>query len=154
MDFRQKSIIFVATGCLIGKIPFAPGTFGTIPGLVLCYFISGNSLLNTTVLIIILALFGIYISGQAEKIIKQKDPGCIVIDEIVGMAVTMIGIPFSVSTAIFGFIVFRLLDILKPFPIRYFDQKIKGGTGIVIDDVIAGCIGNIILHITLIFINL
>ena len=89
----------------------------------------------------------IWLADASEKLIKKKDPGCIVIDEIAGMLVTLAGLPFNFFTVVVGFVLFRLLDIFKPFPIRYLERKIPGGAGIVVDDIVAGIIANITLRI-------
>jgi phosphatidylglycerophosphatase A len=97
--------------------------------------------------------FAVYIADVAEKILKQNDPGRIVIDEIAGMMVTLTGLPFNPTTIVFGFILFRILDILKPFPIRYLDKRISGGLGVVADDVAAGIIANLLLRGFFIFVK-
>ena len=89
----------------------------------------------------------IWLADSSEKLIGKKDPGCIVIDEIAGMLVALVGLPFNFFTVAVGFVFFRLLDIFKPFPIRYLERKIPGGAGIVIDDLVAGIIANITLRI-------
>ncbi|MGB9499459.1 MAG: phosphatidylglycerophosphatase A [Dissulfuribacterales bacterium] len=145
---RQPTwVVGVATGGFIGKIPFAPGTFGSIPGLFFCYLISFLHLLPAFFLIIGFIIFSIWIAGKAETILQTTDPGCIVIDEIAGMAVTFFAIPFDMTIGVIGFLVFRFFDILKPFPIRFLEKKIHGGTGVVIDDVVAGIMSNVILHL-------
>ena len=92
-------------------------------------------------------LFAMGIASAAEKIIKQRDPGQIVIDEIAGLMVTLAGLPFNLKTALAGFIIFRVFDILKPFPIRMIDRSVGGGSGIVLDDVMAGIYGNLIIRL-------
>ena len=133
----------------MGNIPFASGTFGTLPGLVFCFFISFLSFPVAIVCIIGFIAVAIWIADEGEKIIKKKDPGCIVIDEIAGIMVTLVGIPFTFTSVVAGFFLFRFLDILKPFPIRYLERNIPGGAGIVLDDVAAGIVGNIILRLVL-----
>ncbi len=81
--------------------------------------------------------------------LKAKDPGCIVIDEIAGIGVTFLAIPFNIYWAILGFIVFRFFDILKPFPVNYLEKRFTGGLGVVIDDVAAGIMSNIVLQMIL-----
>ena len=148
---KQKStwVVGVATGGFIGKIPFAPGTFGSILGLFFCYLISFLHLLPAFFLIIAFIGFSIWIAGKAETILQTTDPGCIVIDEIAGMAVALFAISFNMTTGVIGFFVFRFFDILKPFPIGLLEKRIGGGTGVVIDDVVAGIMSNIILRIIL-----
>jgi phosphatidylglycerophosphatase A len=153
MKQRSTLVIGIATGGFIGKIPFAPGTFGSMLGLLLYYLMSFLTLLPTFFCIIGFILFSIWISGKAEKILGDKDPGCIVIDEVAGMAVTFFALPLNIFIGTAGFLLFRFFDILKPFPIRFLENKISGGTGVVIDDVVAGIMSNIILHIILYGIN-
>ena len=130
-------------------MPLAPGTFGTLPGLPICWLLSRIDLSITVFLIFLTIPIAIWISGKAEQILGEKDPGCIVIDEIVGMIVALAGLPFNAITVGLGFVIFRLLDITKPFPISFLERRFKGGTGIVLDDVAAGIIANITLRIIL-----
>ena len=138
--------MFLATGCCIGNIPFAPGTFGSILGLPLCFLLSQLDFSVAVILTIIFIIFAIWIAQEAEKILKTEDPGCIVIDEIAGLMVTLIGLPFNIITATAGFLIFRILDVSKPYPIRSLERKLSGGPGIVMDDVAAGICGNHVLR--------
>ena len=147
MKLRDNAVMFLATGFYIGNIPFAPGTFGSLIGLPLCFALTGISLAPAMLGTLFFILFAVCIADAAEKILKQSDPGCIVIDEIAGMMVTLIGLPFNPITVLIGFIIFRILDILKPFPIRNLDKRIPGGLGVVADDVAAGIIANLLLRI-------
>ena len=149
MNFTNKTAVFLATGFYIGKIPFAPGTFGSLTGLPLCFLLAGIQLPAAIVAALVFIFLAIWISDAAAKTLKRKDPGCIVIDEMAGMVVTFIGLPFTLTTAALGFVLFRILDILKPFPIRALDQRLSGGLGIVADDVAAGILANIIVRILL-----
>ena len=146
MNFKQKSVMFLATGCYIGTLSFAPGTLGSILGLFLCYFLSKIGILSSLFLSITFVLSAMWIAHEAEKLLKTKDPGCIVIDEIAGMILTLIGLPFNLIMVVSGFILFRALDIWKPYPIRFFDKKLSGGIGIVMDDVAAGLVSNLVLR--------
>ena len=94
-------------------------------------------------------MFAVWVAGQAEQLLGAKDPGCIVIDEIAGMAVTFLGVPFSVPAVIIGFVLFRFFDILKPFPVGYMEKRLSGGLGVVMDDVAAGVMSNVALHVIL-----
>jgi phosphatidylglycerophosphatase A len=147
MKLRDNAVIFFATGCYVGKIPIVPGTFGSILGLLLCFVLSKIDLLIAIVSCVIFIIAAIWIAKNAERILNKRDPGCIVIDEISGMAVTLLGLPFNWVTVVFGFILFRLFDIIKPFPIRNLEQRLSGGTGVVLDDVAAGCLANIALRL-------
>ena len=150
MNFKKKSVLFLATGCYVGNLPIAPGTFGSVLGLSLCYFLSKIGLLLAMFLAIAFILCAMWIAHEAEKILQAKDPGCIVIDEIAGMILTLIGLPFNMMTIILGFAMFRGLDIWKPYPIRFMEKKLPGGVGVVMDDVAAGILSNIMLRILLI----
>ena len=147
MKFREHAILFLATGFFIGRIPFAPGTFGSLVGLPLCFLLSklGSGLSAVFVALFISGAIGL--SSAAEKYLKQKDPAAIVIDEIAGMLVTFMSLPFNLQTAVFGFVLFRVFDILKPFPIRLLERNVGGGVGIVMDDVLAGLYTNLILRL-------
>jgi phosphatidylglycerophosphatase A len=149
MKFRERAVFFVATGFLVGTVPFAPGTFGSIIGLPVSFLLSRLNLLNSVICILAFILFAIGIASAAEKIIKQKDPGQIVIDEIAGLMVTLAGVPFNLKTALAGFVIFRVFDILKPFPIRALERRVGGGSGIVLDDVLAGIYGNLVLRLVI-----
>ena len=154
MNFRDKAILFLATGGRTGDIPFAPGTFGTIVGLLPCFLISGMNTGGALIMILIFIAGAIYVAHRAEALLKQKDPGCIVIDEIAGLMVTLWGLPFSMLPVISGFILFRLFDIAKPFPIRLIEEKIPGGAGIVMDDVVAGIYSHFALRIILYIVDM
>ena len=149
MNYKQKSVMFFATGCFIGNISFAPGTFGSILGLALCFLLSKIELTVAVVLTILFVFFAIWMAHEAEIILKAKDPGCIVIDEVAGMLVTLIGLPFNMISVFAGFLIFRILDIWKPHPIRFLERKLSGGVGIVMDDIVAGVLGNIILRVSI-----
>ena len=151
MKFRDKAVLFLATGFNIGNIPLAPGTFGSILGLGLCFVLAGLKLPLAVVCIVLFIALAVRIAAEAEILLKQKDPGCIVIDEIAGMAVTFVGLPFNLTTALIGFIIFRILDISKPFPIRTLDKRVSGGVGIVIDDVVAGIFANLLLRLIYVY---
>lgn len=147
MTFRDKVVLFLATGFGIGYIPVAPGTFGSILGLPLGFVLAELALPVAVAIAGLFVLGSIWIANVAEKLMRKPDPGCIVIDEIAGMAVTLVGLPVDLTMALMGFIIFRILDILKPFPIRYLDQRLVGGWGVVMDDVAAGIMANMILRI-------
>ncbi len=147
MKIRERMIIFLATGFFIGTLPFAPGTFGSLLGLPIVFLLSRLNLLLSVSVILLFIVFAIGIASAAEKILSQKDPAKIVIDEIAGLMVTFTGMSFNSKTAIAGFIIFRVFDILKPFPIRTLESKISGGSGVVLDDVLAGIYANLILRL-------
>ncbi len=145
--FKQKAIIFFATGGLIGFSPKAPGTFGSLAALPLCLMIA--LMRHSHALLFILALVGLstWIAHAAEQLIGQKDPKQVVVDEICGMSVTLFALPFTPVFIIGGFALFRVFDILKPFPIRWVDKRVPGGMGIMADDILAGIFANMMLRL-------
>ncbi|MBW2409345.1 MAG: phosphatidylglycerophosphatase A [Deltaproteobacteria bacterium] len=149
MQFRDKAVMFLATGGFVGHIPVAPGTFGSLLGIPLCYALARIRLPWAIVGAVGLIVVAIWIAQRAETITNQKDPGQIVIDEIAGMVVTLIGIPFHLTSMVVGFFIFRALDIIKPFPIRSLERRISGGAGVVMDDVFAGIYGNLLVRLVL-----
>jgi len=106
MNFREKAVLFLATGFYVGNIPPAPGTLGSLIGLALCFLLAGIQLPPAIILAVLFIGFAVWIAHAAEKTLKKKDPGCIVIDEVAGMVVTLIGLPFNLTTAVIGFIIF------------------------------------------------
>lgn len=146
MNFTEKTALFLGTGGYIGYIPVMPGTFGSSLGLFFCYFLSLLPITVSAIGVVAFIVLAVWVSQESEKLLEKKDPGCIVIDEIAGIMVTFLGIPFNFITVIAGFLVFRILDIIKPPPIRTIQDVIDGGAGVVMDDVAAGVAGNIVLH--------
>lgn len=143
---NEKTIVFAATWGLIGFSPVAPGTIGSIAALPLCLLISALNTVWGAIFLLALILFSVWIAHGAEKIVGQRDPGLVVIDEVCGMAVALFALPFIPIFVIGGFALFRVFDILKPFPIRWFDKNVKGGLGIILDDLIAGIFANLVLQ--------
>lgn len=129
----------------LGYIPYAPGTAGSLVGLALSFLIKGN-LISYFLVIIISFFFGVISSGKFEKHSGMKDPSCVIIDEFVGMIVVFFMIPMTFVSMLAGFLIFRFLDIFKPFPIRSL-EKFNGGWGIMLDDLIAGILANIFLRV-------
>lgn len=153
MSFKEKAVVFLATGFGLGFIPLIPGTFGTLPGIALCYFLVQVPVAAAAGLIICIIAVAIWIAGAAEKSLGQKDPGKIVIDEIAGLTVALFGFPFDTFHVVAGFIAFRIFDVWKPFPLRNLEKRFSGGTGVVIDDVGAGIYANILVRLLLLFIQ-
>jgi len=154
MKFRERAVLILATGFFSGTIPFAPGTFGTLIGLPICFLFAHFHLGLSVVCVLLFIIIAIGVASAAEKILKQKDPAKIVIDEIAGLLVTFVGLPFNAQTAVFGFIIFRAFDILKPFPIRLLERKVSGGSGVVLDDVLAGIYANLTLRFVIAIIGI
>ena len=143
----DKLIVALATGLYSGKIPFAPGTWGSAFALIPWYFCRGLSLVNYLIVLAVIFVVGFLTSGSAEKILDRPDPGCIVIDEILGMFITLTLAPNHPAAWLLGFILFRVFDVLKPFPVSWFDTHLHGGIGIMMDDVMAGIYALICLQL-------
>jgi len=145
----NRFILFLSSNAGLGYAPVASGTFGTLAGIPAFYLLSGFPpplyLLTWTALLFL----SFWAAGAAGKIYGVVDDGRIVIDELVGYLVTVAFLPFTWSTAVLGFLLFRLFDILKPPPASWFDQKLKNGYGVVMDDVVAGLYGAIALRLLL-----
>ncbi|MFA4911735.1 MAG: phosphatidylglycerophosphatase A [Desulfobacteria bacterium] len=145
-SFFERVILFVATGAYSGYSPIAPGTAGTLVGIGIYLIIyNPNPLIYTTILLLLFFL-AVLISDKAEKILLENDSRHIVIDEIFGFLVTMAFVPRSLLYIVLGFFFFRVFDILKIFPINFFDKKVKNGYGIVLDDLFAGIYANLLLQ--------
>jgi len=143
----KKFILFWATGFGVGYSPVAPGTLGTLVAIPVYYFLSEISSPIYEITVIAFFFLSVWISENAEIFFRKKDDQRIVIDEIIGFLITMFWIPKTTRFILIGFFLFRFFDILKPFPIRLIDKRLKGGFGVVLDDVIAGVYANIILYI-------
>jgi phosphatidylglycerophosphatase A len=143
IDFILK---FIATLGFIGYIPFAPGTFGSIFSFIIFILLKPS---NPALIIILLFAvpLGIISSLFAEKLLRQKDSSHIVIDEFCGYLFSVLFIPFSITNAVAAFFLFRVFDILKPFPIRKIETTFRGGYGIMADDIMAAVYTNVILQI-------
>ena len=129
--------LFIATGGYAGYAPVAPGTVGSVLGLLLLAVIRYSAVpyLELGLLAGVIVL-GVWASGVGERYAGREDPGCVVIDEVAGMLLTMIATPLTLPTAIVGFLAFRVFDIFKPFPARS-AERLPGGTGIMADDLVA-----------------
>ncbi len=122
----------------IGYIPIASGTFGSMAGIILGYIIYLIEFNLFYILIPILFILGIISSNIYEKQTNIRDSSIIVIDEVVGQLISMMFFMHNNFLVILSFFIFRFFDILKPWPASYIDNKIKGGMGVMLDDVIAG----------------
>ncbi|MFC1667768.1 phosphatidylglycerophosphatase A [Chlamydiota bacterium] len=137
----------IASFCYLGYIPIMPGTIGTLIGVGLYLaWIPINSLLAYALVCIGLFLLGVVSSGYEEIRCREKDAAHIIIDEVFAFFITMYGIQFSWYAVFIGFFLNRIADILKPFPANI-SQRLPGGLGIMVDDLIAAIYSNIILRI-------
>ena len=140
-------IHFFAFGFGSGLSPIAPGTMGTLAVIPIYLLMQPLSLLYYGLLVIAISLIGIWICGESSKRLGVHDHKGIVWDEFAGYLITMFAVPFAWQWVIIGFLLFRLFDIWKPWPIYIIDKQLKGGLGIMLDDVLAGIFAAIILQI-------
>ncbi|WP_371188908.1 phosphatidylglycerophosphatase A [Thalassotalea maritima] len=143
----RNPVHFLALGFGSGLAPKAPGTFGTIAALPFIFLLAQFSTNVFIVGAVVISLLGIWICDKASKDAGVHDHGAIVWDEIAGFTITMIAIPLSWQTLLMGFIIFRIFDIIKPWPISLADKKVGGGFGIMLDDIIAGILALTLMHI-------
>ena len=137
---------FMAFGFGSGLAPFAPGTFGTLAAIPPYLLMAQLNWIGYIALVLFTFIWGVYLCEQASKNLGVHDHGGIVWDEFVGMWLTMFLIPLQWQWLLLGFVLFRVFDIIKPFPIKWLDQHVKGGFGIMVDDVIAGIYAWIVLY--------
>ena len=146
----SNPIHFFALGFGSGLIKPAPGTWGTlasIPVYLLLLKLLPAGLLPYLMVLLVSFVLGIYLCGKTARDVGVHDHGAIVWDEFVGFWITMTMIPFMWLNVILGFLLFRLFDIIKPWPIKLLDKYVHGGFGIMIDDVLAGIFAWVILYL-------
>jgi len=142
MNFIIKSI---ATVFGIGYFPLAPGTISSLFCLVFFWFAPEFPVHLWVIVIVVLFFLGVWVSTEAEKIWNLSDPSFIVIDEFVGQLITIFAFQKKISVVVGAFILFRFFDVIKCGPMRY-SEKLRNGWGVMMDDVIAGMIGHVILR--------
>jgi phosphatidylglycerophosphatase A len=139
----REPVHLIAFGFGAGLSPWAPGTFGTLIAIVL--FVMQFGLAAHLVFAVLASLFGIYVCGESARRLDVHDHPGIVWDEITGFALTMLTVPANFYWTVAGFTLFRVLDIWKPWPIREADHSLRGGLGIMLDDILAGIFAAAIL---------
>ncbi|RLA08464.1 MAG: phosphatidylglycerophosphatase A [Gammaproteobacteria bacterium] len=144
-------IFLLSTGFGSGLVRYAPGTFGSLAALILVVFFKQFSDFIYALITLIVIISGVFICNKALKYFKNDDPAAIVWDEFAGIFVSFLYIETTNTNLLLGFILFRFFDILKPYPIGLIDKKIKGGLGIMLDDIVAGLFTLILLQIYVIF---
>lgn len=140
--------MLLATGFGSGLAPFAPGTFGTLTAIPVYLIIAGWPVWLYVGTVLTLFLGGIVICQIATQQLGEEDHPAIVWDEIVGYLITMFMIPKGWVSVLLGFLLFRIFDVLKPWPIGWLDRRLKGGLGIMLDDVFAGLYGLLLLQLS------
>lgn len=157
--------VAIATCAGVGTIPLAPGTFGSLVGVLLFIPLAGLGAVPYLVVLVALCGAGVWSSNRAEDVFASKDDGRIVIDEVVGQLITLLPLlafcgasafacestrlegPVFFSLIVTGFVAFRVFDIAKPGPVRWAEKSISGGAGVMADDCIAGVFGAVLLAV-------
>lgn len=143
---RNFLIRIVSTFFYTGYLPFIPGTFGSFAGLGVFFFVKNNIFIYLSA-ILIFTVLGFMFAGKAEELFNKRDPKYVVIDEVVGILLTFLFLPFyDVRIYVLGFLLFRLLDTLKPNPANWL-QRLDGSAGIMGDDIAAAIYANVILQV-------
>ena len=145
----SSPVQFLAFGFGSGLFPRGPGTAGTVVAAALYLLLAQLNLITYTLVVLAALGFGIWICGLASKQLGVHDHAGIVWDEFVGFWITMWAVPPQWIWIILGFLVFRLLDIIKPWPISSLDKRVKGGFGIMVDDIVAGVLACATLHLAM-----
>jgi len=154
LSLKEKIADFLASGFYVGKVPFAPGTVGTLVAIPIMFLYWEKGLTAQIFITLSVFLVGFWAStvivGDTDNKVEKVDPDYIVIDEIAGYMVAMLGVPFNPVYLAVAFVLFRIYDIFKPPPIKWF-EKLPSGLGIMADDIVAGIYVLIIMHIIIHF---
>ncbi|MBZ9611997.1 phosphatidylglycerophosphatase A family protein [Rheinheimera maricola] len=145
----KKWYQFLALGFGSGLAARAPGTFGTLAAVPLVALLLWLGQVYLLIFVVAGAILGVFLCGQTAKDVGEHDHKAIVWDEIVGYAITLLWAPLHWQTLLLGFVLFRLFDIVKPWPISLLDKHIHGGLGIMLDDIAAGVAALIALQLLL-----
>lgn len=142
----------ISTVFYAGYFPLIPGTFASFVATLLICLVGTNHILKLALTVLFLVA-GFLFSGRAERLYGRKDARCIVIDEFAGVFISFMFLPYNLTLVVVGFLVFRIMDALKPYPASFFEKQ-PGSTGIMSDDIVAGIYTNIVLQLVLRFTSL
>jgi phosphatidylglycerophosphatase A len=143
--WKDWAIAAFTSVLFVGYAPFMSGTIGSVPGAIVAFCL-GDRPLILLLLALFLFVLGTLASSHGENLFGRKDPSEVVIDEFVGMLVAFLWLPVTLQSLAATFVLFRLFDIWKPFPARKF-ENIRGGLGIMADDLVAGIYANLTYRI-------
>lgn len=152
-DIIFHPVHFLSLGLGSGLSPFAPGTTGTLLAVLLYIPLATLSMWSYIIVLVVGSVLGIYLCGETSKKLGGHDDPAIVWDEFLGYWVTMLFAPAGWIWIVVGFVLFRLFDIWKPWPISVIDHKVKGGFGIMLDDLVAGVYALVVLQLIYYYIN-
>lgn len=137
LNYSRSVVIFMASGAYTGFSPVAPGTIGSLLGVSLGLLFLSSDPWRFGVFFAIFVMLSWWLSHKAQEYLGSEDPKEVVIDEILGQTLAIYFIPYSIINLFLIFLLFRFFDILKPFPIRNFEKRFRGGGGIILDDLMA-----------------
>jgi phosphatidylglycerophosphatase A len=137
----------IATVLGVGYSPWMPGTMGTLAAVPLAYAVMGLGQPALWVTTVVVTLLGTWAAGRFCRLSGQHDNQRIVIDEVAGYLLTLALVPRTAANLVLAFVLFRVLDIAKPGPIRLVDRHVKGGFGVMADDLLAGLVGAVVLRL-------
>lgn len=150
IEIIKDPVHFFAFGLGSGLSPKAPGTFGTLMALIIYWFLLADMSVYWYIAVVVSSIpLGIYLCGESARRLGVHDYGGIVWDEFSGLWITFIFAPKHWLIALIGFALFRFFDIIKPWPIKWADQKVAGGLGIMLDDILAGLMSLVVLQLIL-----
>lgn len=144
---KDDWILLLASGCGLGTLPKVPGTWGSLGALPLWFLLAWVSSGWYLLLVLLLSGFAVWIADEAGKLFLVVDSPVIVIDEIAGLMLALVGVPLSFANAVAAFLIFRFFDIVKPFPANWCEDNLPGGFGVVVDDLVAGIMTWVVMHI-------
>ena len=146
-----KVAVLIATVGGLGYAPIAPGTFGSAAGILIYWFTRHWPMTWQLAVIALVTALGVWASTRAAEHFGKEDPGAVVVDEVAGQLVTLAFTGAGLTATILAFFVFRVLDIVKPYPANRF-ERFHGGTGIMADDLMAGVYGCVLIHLAMRFV--
>ncbi len=147
IDILRDPVLFLAFGFGSGLSRLMPGTIGTLAAIPVYWLFYQSGFVLYSLLTVLVMIAGIRICSYAAEKLQCHDFGGIVWDEIAGLLITLWWVPFSGQNLVLGFLLFRLFDIFKPWPIKWVDRKVAGGFGIMLDDVLAGLLAALSLFV-------
>ncbi len=146
-----RTALAVATVLGVGRAPVAPGTAGSVPGVALAFGLAAAAgPWAAAAGLVVVAVIGTWAADAVSRGLGHPDPGVVVVDEVAGQMLTLLFVPLTWQVAALGFLLFRVFDILKPYPAGAL-ERLPGGAGIMADDLAAGIYGNLLLQVVIRF---
>ncbi|MBN2808180.1 MAG: phosphatidylglycerophosphatase A [Deltaproteobacteria bacterium] len=144
---KEDWVLFLASGGGLGSLPWVPGSWGSFGALPLWLIFSGLSQGWYLLAVLLFSWFAVIVAGAAGEYLRVNDSPVIVIDEIAGLTLALTGVPLGLGNTVAAFLLFRFFDIVKPFPANWCEDNLSGGLGVVADDLVAGLMTWLVMHI-------